>query len=145
MYINVVIKLYGAITSNPINITLQRPCHTANGLWYHDCCRCHGAIKGPVHQQQTYLIVCECCRNRIAKPKLETHVCYNANSVVINGTAGCHYSYAIMSTMASQINSLTIVYSTVYSQIKENIRTQLHWPLWGEFTGDRWNSRTKGQ
>ena len=39
-----------------------------------------------------------------------------------------------MDTMASQITSLTIVYSTVYSgqtQIKENIKALRHWPLWG--------------
>ena len=40
-----------------------------------------------------------------------------------------------MSAMASQINSLTIVYSTVFQgQIKENIKALRHWPLWGEFT-----------
>ena len=26
-----------------------------------------------------------------------------------------------------------------------NIKAPLHWPLWGEFTGDRWIPRTKGQ
>ena len=30
-------------------------------------------------------------------------------------------------------------------QIKENIKAPRHWPLWGEFTGDRWIPRTKGQ
>ena len=40
-----------------------------------------------------------------------------------------------MGTMTSQITSLTIVYST---QIKENIKAPRHWPLCGEFTGDRW-------
>ena len=30
-------------------------------------------------------------------------------------------------------------------QIKENIKASRHWPLWGEFTGDRWIPRTKGQ
>ena len=45
----------------------------------------------------------------------------------------------IMSAMASEITTFTIVYSTVYSgQIKENIKAPLNWPLWGEFTGDRW-------
>ena len=28
--------------------------------------------------------------------------------------------------------------------IKENIKTPRHWPLWGEFIGDRWIPRTKG-
>ena len=56
-----------------------------------------------------------------------------------------HYNDAIMSVMVSQITSLTIVYSTVKTQIKENIKAPRHWPLCGEFTGDRWIPRTKGQ
>ena len=31
------------------------------------------------------------------------------------------------------------------AQIKENIKTPRHWPLCGEFTGDRWIPRTEGQ
>ena len=31
------------------------------------------------------------------------------------------------------------------AQIKENIKAPRHWPLWGEFIGDRWIPRTKGQ
>ena len=33
----------------------------------------------------------------------------------------------------------------VQEQIKENIKAPHHWPLCVEFTGDRWNPRTKGQ
>ena len=33
----------------------------------------------------------------------------------------------------------------IHAQIKENTKAPRHWPLWGEFTGDRWISRTKGQ
>ena len=41
-----------------------------------------------------------------------------------------------MGTMAPQITSPTIVYSTVIqTQIKENIKARRHWPLCGEFTG----------
>ena len=41
-----------------------------------------------------------------------------------------------MSTMASQITSLAVVYSTVYSDAdKRNIITPRHWPLCGDFTG----------
>ena len=41
-----------------------------------------------------------------------------------------------MSSLASQITSLAIVYSTViHAQIKENIKALRHWPLCGEFTG----------
>ena len=51
----------------------------------------------------------------------------------------------IMGAMASQITNLPIVYSTVYSGTKENINARRHWPLWGEFTCDRWIPRTKGR
>ena len=44
-----------------------------------------------------------------------------------------------MSSMESQITSLTIVYSTIYSGPDErNIKAPRHWPLCGEFTVDRW-------
>ena len=57
-----------------------------------------------------------------------------------------HYDDVTMSAIASQITSLTIVYSTVYrAQIKVNIKASRHWPLCGEFTGDRWIPRTNGQ
>ena len=57
-----------------------------------------------------------------------------------------HYNDVIMGAIASQITSLTIVYSTVYSaQIKENMKAPLHWPLCGEFTVDRWIPRANGQ
>ena len=46
-----------------------------------------------------------------------------------------HYSDVTMGVMASQITSLTIVYSTVYSGADlRNIKAPRHWPLWGEFT-----------
>ena len=33
----------------------------------------------------------------------------------------------------------------IQTQIKENIKARRHWPLCGEFTGDRWIARTNGQ
>ena len=53
-----------------------------------------------------------------------------------------------MGTIASQITSLTIVELItmfIQAQIKENIKAPRHWPLCGEFNGDRWIPRTKGQ
>ena len=51
-----------------------------------------------------------------------------------------------MGMIAAQITSLTMVYSTfIQAQIKENIKALRHWPLWGEFTGDRWIPHTKDQ
>ena len=41
-----------------------------------------------------------------------------------------------MTTMASQITSLTVVYPTVYSDAdKKNIKAPRRWPLYGAFTG----------
>ena len=56
-----------------------------------------------------------------------------------------HYTDVIMGAIASQITSLTIVYSLIQTQIKENITAPRHWPLCGVFTGDRWIPRTNGQ
>ena len=33
----------------------------------------------------------------------------------------------------------------IQAQVKENIEAPRHWPLCGEFTGDRWIPRAKGQ
>ena len=57
-----------------------------------------------------------------------------------------HYSDAIMSMMASQMTGYQFFTQPfVQAQMKENIKALRHWPLWGEFTGDRWIPRTKGQ
>ena len=63
------------------------------------------------------------------------------NSIKLN-----HYSDVITSTMAGQITSLTIVTQPfIQAKIKENIEAPRHWPLLGEFPGDRWIPRTKGR
>ena len=57
-----------------------------------------------------------------------------------------HYNDVIMTTMASQITSVTVVYSTVYSdadQRKHQSSASLAF-VWG-FHRDRWIPRTKGQ
>ena len=57
-----------------------------------------------------------------------------------------HYGDVIMGAIASQITSLTIAYSTVYSdEDLRNPKAPRHWPLCGEFTGDRWIPCTNGQ
>ena len=51
-----------------------------------------------------------------------------------------------MGAIASQITSLTIVYSIVCSEADQRkIKAPRHWPLCREFTGDRWIPRTNGQ
>ena len=54
-----------------------------------------------------------------------------------------HYDDFMMDVIASQITSLASVYSDAH--IKENIKAPRHWPLCGEFTGDRWIPRSNGQ
>ena len=58
-----------------------------------------------------------------------------------------YYNEVIMSAMPSQITSLIIIYSNgLFSRrSKKKVKAARHWPLWGEFTGDRWIPRTKGQ
>ena len=57
-----------------------------------------------------------------------------------------HYSDVIMGAMASQITSLTIVCSTVYSGADQRKhQSPRHRTSRGEFTGHRWIPRTKGQ
>ena len=50
----------------------------------------------------------------------------------------CCYSDVITGTIASQITSVSIIYLTVSTGADQNIKAPRHWPLWGEFTGDRW-------
>ena len=57
-----------------------------------------------------------------------------------------HYDDVIMGAMASQITSLTIVYSTVYSDTDQwKHQRPRHWPLCGEFTADRRIPHRNGQ
>ena len=49
-----------------------------------------------------------------------------------------YYSDVIVSAMASRITGVSMVcWTFVQVQIKGNIKGPRHWPLWGEFTGDR--------
>ena len=57
-----------------------------------------------------------------------------------------HYDDVIMGVIVSQTTSLTMFTQPfIQTQIKENIKAPRHWPLCGEFTGDRWIPRTNGQ
>ena len=65
---------------------------------------------------------------------------------ISNAITPLHYSDVIIGEMASQIPSITIVYSTVFSGADQRKhQTPRHWRLWGDFTDDWWISRTNGQ
>ena len=57
------------------------------------------------------------------------------------------YNDVLMSAMASQITSVSIICSTtVCSGVDQRKhKASRHWPLWGESTGVRWIPLTKGQ
>ena len=55
------------------------------------------------------------------------------------------YSEVIKSTMASLTTTVSIVNSTVDSGADKKHQAPRQWPLSGEFTGDRWIPRPKGQ
>ena len=52
-----------------------------------------------------------------------------------------------MGTIASRITSPPRLFTQpfIQTQIKENIKAPRHWPLFGEFTGDRWIPHTNCQ
>ena len=55
-----------------------------------------------------------------------------------------HYSDVIMSAVAFQITSVSVVCSTVCSGADQrSIKAPRYWPLWRGFTGDLWIPRTK--
>ena len=68
------------------------------------------------------------------KRRFETNCTTNGNLKFPNYCF--HYSDVIMGAMASQITSLTIVYSTVYSC--ENIKAPRHWSLWPVNSPHKW-------
>ena len=88
---------------------------------------------------QTTLLMCSHWRNAQYLSNF-TEVCFygpNDHNAQKNWLNNSHYIDVIMTTMASQITSLTVVYLNVYSdtEIKENTKAPRHWPLCGEFTG----------
>ena len=79
-------------------------------------------------------------------PKRITVTIYNSNSYILLWSDEEHYNYVIMGTMASQITSLTIVYSIVYSdadQRKHQSSASLAFVR--EIHRDRWIPRTNDQ
>ena len=81
---------------------------------------------------------------RHAKNMISALQLLNVTTFTIHAT--WHYSDVIMSAMASWITGVSIVCSTVCSDVHQrNIKAARYWPLWGESTGDRWIPLTKGQ
>ena len=72
-------------------------------------------------------------------------VSYSVMNLFLGGEI-THYDDVIMSGMASQTTSFTIVYSTVYSDVEQRKhQSPASLAFVREFTGDRWIPRTNGQ
>ena len=70
----------------------------------------------------------------------------NSNNDDFCRNASTHYSGIIMSAVRLKLPGFRLfTQSSVQEQIKENMQGPRHWSLWGEFTGDRWIHRPKGQ
>ena len=101
-------------------------------------CNFHNIIlAGPIFISYLHIVSRRCvvCKFSLQNSKFWIFAIFlicNSDFVVI-WLGMWHYRDVIMGMMASQITSLTIVYSTVIqAQIKENIKAQRHWPfLWG--------------
>ena len=63
----------------------------------------------------------------------------NRDQALWVATAQSQYSDVTMGTMASQSLAYRLFSELfVSAHIKDNIKAPRHWPLWGEFAGDRW-------
>ena len=72
-----------------------------------------------------------------------SHMWYSLSFETLYFFSENHYDGGIMGAMASQITSLTILYSTGTEQIKHQSSSSL--TFFGEFTGGRWIPHTNGQ
>ena len=76
------------------------------------------------------------CGNVRAQCQISTQNTKASTPLVVHLLSKYHYGDVIMTTIASEITSLTIVYQPfIRAQIKVNIKAPRHWPLCGEFTG----------
>ena len=94
------------------------------------------------------------CRNQVSRARISNYIpqilwdviTYACTWYLLMTQCLWHYIDVIMTTMASQITSLTVVCSTVYSDADQR-KHQSSAPLafvWG-IHRDRWIPRTKGQ
>ena len=67
------------------------------------------------------------------------------DTTIISTDVSFHYSDVIMSAMVSNHQPHDCLLNRLDADKKINIKALRHWPLWGEFTGDRFFPHTKGQ
>ena len=92
---------------------------------------------------ENWIVLCEAALLIQCDSTLSIAHCESCSPVLYDY---CHYIDVIMTTMASQITSLAVVYSTVYSdadQRKHQSSASLAF-VWG-IHRDRWIPHTKGQ
>ena len=77
----------------------------------------------------------ECCTRRQLVNTLPRKRCGSKHTCVLFITMTSQWPRWRLKSPASQLFTQPFI----QTQIKENIKAPRHWPLCGEFTGDRWN------
>ena len=129
---------------------LLRMDNDARGLWVWLLCKKIIVSVGFLYNWNLELSTSEC-----AQPEINNSVCDNNIIYYV-------YGLRILLSLSEahviplqwrhngrwRLKSTASRWSTqrfVRAQIKEGNKTPRHWPLWGEFTGNRWIPSTKGQ
>ena len=100
----------------------------------------------PLHCVRFYIRRGRVLRKALPVRKKVSPPCWLQTSDIFFYVMLHHYSQVTMNAMVFQTPASRLyTHGVIQAQIKENIKVPRHWPLWGEFTGDRWIPRTKGQ
>ena len=84
---------------------------------------------------QNILIICQFVFSKLLGELIQIHVSIWRQWATMSSL---HYSDVMMRTMRlKSLASQLFIQSFVQAQTKENSKAPGHWPLWGEFTGDR--------
>ena len=79
------------------------------------------------------------------KSSIQIMIMYGLRSQICEAKISLHFDDVILGSMASQITSLAIVYSTVYSGADQSKHQSSASLAFVRNTGDRWIPRTNGQ
>ena len=118
------------------------PWYAWTGLCLHDCCRCRGSKSVPDHRQPLsgvdYGVI-----------RIISHALQLLNNLspmeVGDPSVSLQWRHNGRDGASNHQPHKCLLNRLFKAQIKENIKAPRHWPLWWEFTGDRWIPRTNGQ
>ena len=131
--------------------TLSRDCHADNSR----CVRsCEISFMNTPLGIILLIIRSACWQIAVGRNSLERCQYFVGNVGIFTMLSFCLWLYETAISLRWRHNELDGVsdhqphdclLNRLFRQIKENIKAPRYWPLCGEFTGDRWIPRTKGQ